>query len=222
MPSGREPDFSEEYALECTTANSPGGTVSSCGGGIVEYALPFLIRDGMPTETDFPYTAGSWPINTAGTPTTTGICSTTNLYKEPTNTIAYNGNYENLTNTEMKDIIAYGPVTAAMYAGGTFMTYSGGIYNGCPNFATSVGTINHAVVIVGYDASGNYIIKNSWGTTWGENGYAIISKDADCGISHIPREIRGNNVQLSYERTIYLVLVLFLAFFLIWDWSIDW
>lgn len=45
-----------------------------------------------------------------------GICSTTNLYKKPTNIIAYNGKYENYTNTEMKDIIAYGPVTDVMYA----------------------------------------------------------------------------------------------------------
>lgn len=98
MPNGREPDFSEEYALECTTANSPGGTVSSCAGGIIEYALPFLITNGMPTEADFPYGGLTWPINTGGTPTTPGICSTSALFKQPTNTVEYNGNYENLTN----------------------------------------------------------------------------------------------------------------------------
>lgn len=87
----------------------------------------------------------------------------------------------------MKDLIAFNPITAAMYAGGTFMSYSGGIYTGCPDFVTSVGQVNHAVQIVGYDSAGNYIIKNSWGTSWGENGYATISQTADCGLSYIPR-----------------------------------
>ncbi len=41
--------------------------------------------------------------------------------------------------------------------------YKSGIFTGCAT-STSDDTLNHAVVIVGYDANGNYIIKNSWGT----------------------------------------------------------
>lgn len=41
--------------------------------------------------------------------------------------------------------------------------------------------MNHAVQIVGYNLSQNYyIIKNSWDTTWGMNGYAFIDMDKDC------------------------------------------
>jgi C1A family cysteine protease len=55
-----------------------------------------------------------------------------------------------------------------MYADPTgFSAYTGGVYTGCPDFATSVGSLNHAVLLIGYDTSGNYIIKNSWGTSWG-------------------------------------------------------
>lgn len=36
--------------------------------------------------------------------------------------------------------------------------------------------------VVGYDSSGNYIVKNSWGRSWGEDGFATINKDRDCGL----------------------------------------
>lgn len=42
-------------------------------------------------------------------------------------------------------------------------------------------TINHAVLLVGYTPT-HWIIKNSWGTNWGNNGYGYISKTGDCGI----------------------------------------
>ena len=41
---------------------------------------------------------------------------------------------------------------------------------------------NHAVLVVGYDSSNNYIIKNSNGITWGELGYMTIDHTSDCGL----------------------------------------
>lgn len=84
-------------------------------------------------------------------------------------------------------MISYAPIAVAMYANSAFMSYNSGIFTGCPDYATSKANVNHAVVVVGYDSNGNYIIKNSWGTSWGENGYATISKDFDCGIGFLPR-----------------------------------
>lgn len=47
------------------------------------------------------------------------------------------------------------------------MSLGSGVYSGCSsNFTSSYNSINHAVVIVGYDDDGNYIMKNSWGTGW--------------------------------------------------------
>jgi len=118
----------------------------------------------------------------------------------------------------MKDILSYAPVTGAMFANPAFMSYSSGIYTGCPDSATSIASLNHAVLIIGYDTNGNYIIKNSWGTSWGVNGFATISKDADCGLSHGPREIRGTNVQLqdpAFERILAIAVMLALSLFVL-------
>jgi C1A family cysteine protease len=62
-----------------------------------------------------------------------------------------------------------------------FQSYSSGIYSGCP-----IGTddpINHAVLLIGYDGSDNWIIKNQWDDTWGESGFMRISIANDCKIS---------------------------------------
>lgn len=113
----------------------------------------------------------------------------------------------------MKELISYAPIAVLMYANTEFMGYQGGIFDGCPSFDESVAAINHAVVAVGYDTNGNYIIKNSWDTTWGENGFATVSKDADCGFSYVPREIRGTNAQLNgYNLFMGAILLLAMMF----------
>lgn len=99
----------------------------------------------------------------------------------------YQGNYQDLTTLQIKELVSFAPVAVAIYAEGAFFQYSSGVYTGCPDYATSKANVNHAVILVGYDSNGNYIIKNSWGTSWGENGFGVVSKDNDCGISYLPR-----------------------------------
>jgi hypothetical protein len=70
----------------------------------------------------------------------------------------------------------YGPVSVAVFADSNFQAYSGGIFD-----HESSGSRNHAVVLVGYkdDSSvkngGYWILRNSWGSGWGENGYMRIA-----------------------------------------------
>merc|ERR1712001_628901 len=73
-----------------------------------------------------------------------------------------------------KAIASVGPVNVGVYAS-TWSHYSGGIFDESCN-----GGINHAVLGVGYDTNeGYWIIKNSWGTSWGEEGYIrlVMGKD---------------------------------------------
>ncbi len=71
-------------------------------------------------------------------------------------------------------IYRYGPITSAMVAPKSFLAYKGGIYN---DNTESKETVDHMVVIVGWDdnyGNGAFIIRNSWGEYWGENGYGYI------------------------------------------------
>ena len=57
-------------------------------------------------------------------------------------------------------------------------SYRSGVFNGC---GTKL-RMNHAVLAVGYDNNGNWIVKNSWGSNWGERGYITIAAGNTCGI----------------------------------------
>jgi C1A family cysteine protease len=88
------------------------------------------------------------------------------------------------TNDRMKELlVTYGPVGVPMYVNDSFSAYKSGVYSSCPDKATAEANLNHAVVVIGFDENGNYIIKNSWGTGWGMSGFGVVSKDPNCGIS---------------------------------------
>lgn len=91
--------------------------------------------------------------------------------------------YQNMTTADLQALLVDSPVGVLINADSGFMSYSSGVYSGCPAFATSFAAINHAVTLVGYDSNGNWIIKNSWGTGWGQNGYATISNSNDCALT---------------------------------------
>jgi len=157
---------------------------SSCAGGYVDFAGDLIRRNGAPTEADFPYLGASFG-DSASTPTTANICKATPtlIYAGDYTVTDYNI-YRNITNEQMKTLLADGgPVGVLIYADSGFMSYSSGIYSGCPSFSSSYNNINHAVSVVGYDASGNYIVKNSWATTWGESGFGTVSASNDCAIT---------------------------------------
>ena len=82
-----------------------------------------------------------------------------------------------------KAILANGPVSAAVDASG-FQHYKGGIFYKSDCSSTY---LSHAMTIVGFTKD-YWIVKNSWGTQWGDDGYIYMAKDRQnhCGIATYP------------------------------------
>lgn len=70
-----------------------------------------------------------------------------------------------------------------LYANYGFMSYASGTYSGCPSYSSYY--INHAVLLYGWNANGDWLIKNQWGTSWGMKGYMVLSSTYDCGLSYM-------------------------------------
>ena len=86
----------------------------------------------------------------------------------------YVGDYRDYVDPGLKKIkeavCKYGPLVVSMRSTRAFHAYKGGIYD-----EVAPGTTNHAILIVGWDDSKtSYIIKNSWGKDWGEDGYVLM------------------------------------------------
>lgn len=168
-------DLSEQYLLEC----NPDGM--SCGGGDPVHMLEFALNSGLPNESNYQYDPNNGHF---------GICETQNKTYLPDNTgivMTQMG-----TPDDMMTMLQNGPVLSlfSIYDIDSFKAYSSGSYTGCPlNDQLPISMLNHAVVVVGYDAN-DYIVKNSWGQKWGDGGFFRVPKNQSCGIGIF-------NVQLS-------------------------
>ncbi|MFH0878716.1 MAG: C1 family peptidase, partial [Lentisphaerota bacterium] len=165
LKEGITVDLSEQWLVSCNR-NSWG-----CGGGW--FAHNYHLRtggssdsfggNGAPFEADFPYTA------------TDATCRGPYAHRYWINGWAYiGGEYSIPSVSAIKQaIMTYGPISVGVYVSSAFQAYSGGVFNRNEDRA-----INHAVVLVGWDdsqgAGGVWILRNSWGSGWGENGYMKI------------------------------------------------
>jgi C1A family cysteine protease len=148
-----EEDLSEQFLVSCDNSNN------GCSGGW--FAHNFHITEGAVREICFPYTAADDPcIDTCPRP----------YFVE---SWAYIGNSYSVPTTEAikQAIYDYGPVCAAVAVSSSFQAYSGGVYD-----ADDTTDINHAIMLVGWDDDqGCWILRNSWGPGWGEDGYMRIA-----------------------------------------------
>ncbi len=145
-------NLSEEWLLDC---NSYG---YSCSGGWWAFGDMY---NGAPKESCYPYVGSK------------GTCSTGCTKYHPMSAWYYVGSSSGVPSTSaIKDAIYnQGPVAAAVYVDSYFQGYSGGIFD-----RSASGSPNHAIVLIGWNDTGGYwILKNSWGTNWGESGYMKIA-----------------------------------------------
>ena len=156
-------NLSEQIVLSCSGAGS-------CNGGSIDGPANFLSKTGNATEVNFPYTGQ----NTACSAATSGWQN--NAFKINNWQSVYNkyrGGNVKLTPEMIKNALYNsGPLVAAFNVYSDFYSYKSGIYS----VTSTVMQGRHAVVIVGWDdAAQAFIVKNSWGSGWGENGYFRIA-----------------------------------------------
>ncbi|XP_057505243.1 actinidain-like [Actinidia eriantha] len=165
--------LSEQELVDCGRTQSTRG----CNRGYMTDAFEFIINNGgINTEENYPYTAQDDQCNL-------------DLQNEKYVTI---DNYEYVPYNDewaLQTAVAYQPVSVALESiGDAFKYYVSGIFTGPCGTET-----DHAVTIVGYGTQGDmdfWIVKNSWGTMWGEGGYMRILRNiggaGQCGIARIP------------------------------------
>jgi len=177
IASGKLVSLSEQQLVDCSSAQGNQG----CEGGLMDQAFQYIIsNNGITTETNYPYTAMDGTCNTQAA---AQVASTITGYTDVTS-----GSESALVNA-----VAIGPVSVAIEADqACFQFYSSGILND-PSCGTN---LDHGVLAVGYSQSGGYwIVKNSWGTSWGMDGYVEIAMGMDeCGINTEPSYPTGGSV----------------------------
>ncbi len=152
----------------------------SCGGGYCDYgwqpqsAAQYLQKSGVPDEACFPYMSGA----TGQDQSCQASC--TDSKKRSVKISAFSTpNRMILDVNTVKRELQKGPLVTTMDVYADFLLYGEGIYR----HVTGEMLGGHAVAIVGYnDIERYYIVRNSWGEDWGENGFVKISYDDDSGI----------------------------------------
>jgi len=143
-----------------------GSSVGNCNGGYPDSASDFIRDTGLPLEACFPYTQLNTSCGAAACPSwkTDGTYGITGWHWVAT--------YNPTTDGIKAALNAYGPLVTTMDVYDDFYNYKSGIYK----VVSKTYEGGHAVVIVGYDDTNQcFIVKNSWGTGWGESGYFRIA-----------------------------------------------
>ena len=82
---------------------------------------------------------------------------------------------------QLKNAVNKGPVSVAVCANFWWQLYFGGVSKACGT-NTKASSLNHGVLVVGYLDGQYWIVKNSWGSGWGESGYIRLAWGNECGI----------------------------------------
>jgi len=172
LATGNLVSLSEQNLMDCSNSFGNAG----CDGGTMDQAFQYIIKNGgIDTEASYPYQ---------------GVDGTSCLYTAA-NSGATISSYTDVTSGDESDLaiaVTKTPTSVAIDASHeSFQLYTSGIYH---DIFCSSKNLDHGVLAVGFgvdtDSKEQYwIVKNSWGTGWGQAGWIYMSKDRNnnCGIA---------------------------------------
>lgn len=168
IATGKLIDLSEQELVDCSGSYGNNG----CSGGLMEEAFSWVINsNGICSDDDYPYDAKDETCHSCTPAATISACHSVPID----------------SSQALKAAVSMGPVSVAIEADQmAFQFYSGGVFD------SKCGTnLDHGVLVVGYgtdDGKDYWKVKNSWGNSWGENGYIRMARTDDngagiCGIA---------------------------------------
>jgi len=167
IATGKLISFSEQQLVDCVAKDD------GCDGGAMDDAFEYVRENGICTETQDPYEAKTETCVTCDSQLTFNSCV----------------DITSSNQWQLKEAVSRNPVSVGIQADSSiFRYYTGGIITD-KNCGIK---LNHGVLVVGYgEEKGQkyWLVKNSWGTDWGEKGYVRIARndssndDGVCGIA---------------------------------------
>ena len=161
--------LSEQQIVDCSTIKN-GGPNMGVNGGQIAPTLEWIGKTGgLCTEQAYPYVSG--------TTTVTGTCQKT-CSKVSGSDVQSVVNVKPKSDADMMTALSKTVVSIAIQANEpTFQLYKSGVFTGACG-----SSLDHAVALTGYGTMNGldyYILRNSWGQSWGQSGYMLIGKGND-------------------------------------------
>ena len=149
-------DVSEQHVVSSCC------NVGDCGGGWPDWVLRYVRDTGVPDEACFPYIRRD------------SACTPCADWEDRVYKIESYAAVNHTKDSYKQAIMDYGPISVCILVPDDWYYYRSGVYT--PTWVSEgVGWANHAVSIIGWDDSDDcWIIRNSYGTGWGESGYGRV------------------------------------------------
>ncbi|XP_059159061.1 procathepsin L-like [Physella acuta] len=169
--TGKLTSLSEQNLIDCSQKQGNMG----CSGGYMTNAYEYIKENhGIDSEASYPYEGAE------------GVCrfKSANVGANVTGYVEVKSKDE----LALQDALAnVGPVSVAVHASAKFRMYSGGVFY---DRLCSPDLVDHAVLAVGYGSYQGeefWLVKNSWGESWGMKGYVMMArnKNNNCGIATV-------------------------------------